>query len=84
MLSEDYDDYFIPENKWEMNTIQFPRLLAEIRAIGLTKLQYADLEESMDCSRNSLDELFERAEAEWNLLKEPPVKKKRIIPTRKK
>lgn len=44
------------------NDIQFPRLLAEIRAVGLTPEQYRDLQVSMDLSRDDIDELLYRAE----------------------
>ena len=55
---------------WNNNAVQFPRLLAELRAFGLTKQQYAFLHESMDLSTDEIDELFERAESEWQRIKE--------------
>ena len=54
---------------WGDNKIQFPRLLAEIRAIGLTNTQYKELAESMDISQLDVDELLERAESEWEEIK---------------
>jgi len=50
---------------WERGEVQFPRLLAEIRAIGLTAEQYKQLGEAMDLERELIDELLERAEAQW-------------------
>lgn len=50
---------------WKNDKIQFPRLLTEIRAIGLTSTQYGELHESMDLSRDEIDEILERAEKEW-------------------
>lgn len=56
---------------WDHNSTQFPRLLAELRAYGLTESQYTALEDAMDLGREDIDELFERAEDEWNELKAP-------------
>lgn len=50
---------------WERDSIQFPRLLAEIRAAGLTRNQYHELEASMDLTREEIDQLLERAETAW-------------------
>lgn len=53
-------------NLWKNNRVQFARLLSEIRAIGLTREQYDQLMESMDLpEREYIDEIFERAEIEW-------------------
>lgn len=52
------------------DSIQFPRLLAEIRACGLTKEQYQFLKESMDLNRNEIDELLQRAEVAWGGIKQ--------------
>lgn len=54
---------------WERNDVQFPRLLAEIRAIGLTPTQYRDLQDSTDLTISEIDALLERAEAAWQLSK---------------
>lgn len=51
--------------QWQSNRIQFPRLLAEIRAVGLTETQYSDLQASMDLTREEIDLLLERAEDVW-------------------
>jgi hypothetical protein len=56
--------------KWKNNKIQFPRLLAEIRAIGLTVDQLHQLVMNMDLSVDEIYELLERAETEWQKIKE--------------
>jgi hypothetical protein len=55
---------------WEMNSVQFPRLLAEIYAMGLSEDQYDFLEESMDLVAYEIDSLFERADNEWQAIKD--------------
>jgi len=55
---------------WKRNDIQFPRLLAEIFAIGLEPWQIKDLKESMDLTADQISELFQRAEKEWEKIKE--------------
>lgn len=57
-------------SRWEDNGIQFPRLLAEIRAAGLTAGQYALLKESMDLSKKEIDSVLERAEKAWESIKD--------------
>jgi hypothetical protein len=54
---------------WERNNVQFPRLLAEIYAIGLTPAQYKSLVASMDLHQSFIDELLKRAEDEWQRFK---------------
>jgi hypothetical protein len=60
------------DEKWADDSIQFPRLLAELRAFGLTKQQYGFLMEAMDLTVDQIDEVFERAEQEWQRIKAPP------------
>ncbi len=55
---------------WEFDSAQFPRLLAEIAAVGLTKQQFDQLCDSMDLEPLQVASLFERAEAEWESMKE--------------
>jgi hypothetical protein len=55
--------------RWLDNGIQFPRLLAEISAAGLTEWQYRFLEVSMDLRRQEIDQLLDRAEMEWQRIK---------------
>ena len=54
---------------WERDDIQFPRLLAEISAVGLSEGTWDDLLESMDLKSDDLEELFDRAERRWDYLK---------------
>lgn len=55
--------------RWGLNGFQFPRLLAEIRAVGLTKGQYKSLMSSMGLAKEEIDSLLERAENSWEDLK---------------
>lgn len=55
---------------WARDSIQFPRLLAEINAVGLTKKQRADLCTSMDVTDAEITELLNRAEREWEKQKD--------------
>lgn len=57
-------------NAWEADEIQFPRLLAEIWAAGLTREQYEALRKSMDLNTEDIDELLQRAEKAWETIKE--------------
>lgn len=54
---------------WENNNVQFPRLLAEILAIGLTPRQFADLSKSMDLNSEDIKALLYRAEKRWEAIK---------------
>jgi len=56
---------------WDSDPVQFARFLAELRAIALTESQYAELESATDCTREDIDEIFERAESAWQRFKEP-------------
>lgn len=57
-------------NPWQENEIQFPRLIAEIQATGIiNNPTRALLLESMDLEAHELDELFLRAEEEWEHIK---------------
>lgn len=58
------------QSNWERNDIQFPRLLAEIRAVGLTAQQLHDLKVSMDCTTEDICEILERAEETFEVVKE--------------
>lgn len=57
------------KDAWFDDSIQFPRLLAEIRAVGLTSQQYADLARSMDLSKNQIDAVLARAEVAFEQIK---------------
>lgn len=55
---------------WLDNDIQFPRLLAEIRATwDVTPEQYRALADSMDLDPERIDELFDRAQDAWERIK---------------
>lgn len=62
---------------WQDNSIQFPRLIAELEACGaFTPQVLRDLAESMDLSQTELSELVTRAQAVWESKKQqhcPPV-----------
>ena len=54
---------------WESNAIHFPRLLAELNAVGLTRIQLRKLVASMDITQEEVMELMARAESAWEGLK---------------
>jgi hypothetical protein len=53
---------------WDRNELQFPRLLAEINATQ-DKLDMPALAAEMDLTVEQVNELFDRAEAEWQRIK---------------
>lgn len=57
-------------DNWQNNHIQFPRLIAEIYAMGMPEELWDDLLETMDLESEELNELFLRAQKEWEILKE--------------
>lgn len=60
----------IQNPKWLDNSIQFPRLLAEIAAVvGFTDEQKDELCTSMDLNWSEIDELLERAVVEFDEIK---------------
>jgi hypothetical protein len=58
---------------WANDTIQFPRVLAEIHAIGLTDGQMRQLEDGMDCSEFDIGEILNRATEKFDEIKEMTV-----------
>jgi hypothetical protein len=57
--------------RWGDDNIQFPRLLSEIcSTVSFTRKQWRELCESMDCSRDEIEELLDRAHAAWDRIKE--------------
>lgn len=54
---------------WKDNSIQFPRLLAEIGSLIDSGQLWEELKESMDINDIELNELFDRAEIEWQKIK---------------
>lgn len=57
-----------PQANWENNAIQFPRLLAEIWET--CDFNMDALRESMDCTSDQISDIFERAQAVWDAIKE--------------
>ena len=52
---------------WKDNSIQFPRLIAEIIAnVNINEMEMRSLRESMDLSQAEVNELFDRAQEEWD------------------
>ena len=56
-------------SNWENNSIQFPRLLAEIQQVGLTDEQYRKLELEMDLRPKDIDWIFGQAIEAWDEIK---------------
>ena len=54
---------------WDDNSIQFPRLISEIMACGVTEELWDDLLTAMDLESDDLAELFDRAQMEWEEIK---------------
>lgn len=54
---------------WLDDSIQFPRLLAEVYALGLDEKQINRLCASMDLLPGDIFNLFERAENNWEEIK---------------
>lgn len=65
------DQALLRQMLWADNNVQFPRLLAEIYEGGCISPQgWKTLQASMDLGQAELDELFLRAETEWEEIKE--------------
>jgi hypothetical protein len=61
---------------WEHDSVQFPRLISEIMASGVSEGLWDDLLTSMDLESDQLSELFDRAQEHWEAIKNmhcPPV-----------
>ena len=54
---------------WNDSSIQFPRFIAEINAIGLTDEQIRGICESIEITENDISDLFERANNCWEVAK---------------
>lgn len=63
-------DMFEKMTNWDRDDYQFPRLLAEISAVGLTNEQFEGLAASMDLPIANVNELFDRADVAWERVKE--------------
>lgn len=66
-----FDPKATPAQRWDDDELQFMRLLGEFAQVteGLTRNQYADLEASMDLTREEIDEIIERASDAWDRYK---------------
>lgn len=59
-----------PNKNWKNNAIQFPRLIAELEAIGVfTHKTLRDLERETDLTEKEIYDLIDRAQEEWNKIK---------------
>jgi|TARA_Y100000034_G_C6835167_1_gene377329 plasmid maintenance system antidote protein VapI len=55
---------------WEDNSIQFPRLIAEINAcVDISPENWRELQESMDLTEDEIIQLFDRAHDKWEKIK---------------
>lgn len=56
---------------WDDNSIQFPRLICEINAcVDIRGKDWQTLCESMDLQEEDVEELFDRANDEWEKIKQ--------------
>ena len=56
-------------NTWNDDAIQFPRLLAEIHSIGLSKEQIDLLAAAMDLDQSNIYDLLDRATEAFDAIK---------------
>jgi len=54
---------------WDRNDLQFPRLPSELVAADVGHAAWAEVCDSMDIDFKNLNELLERAQKEWELIK---------------
>ncbi len=57
-------------NFWNDDRLQFPRLLSEIHAAGMTLGKVEEIRKSMDLPMSQFWELFDRAHKKWEDIKE--------------
>jgi hypothetical protein len=63
-------DDVMTADKWEDDSIQFPRLIAEIQScVAINDADWETMLESMDLTNDQLVELFDRADAAWERIK---------------
>jgi len=56
--------------KWNDNSIQFPRLICELRAnVAINEHDWQMLADSMDLKPSDIISLFDRADDEWEKIK---------------
>lgn len=59
-----------PNTNWHNNAIQFPRLIAELEAVGAFTPQVSEaLCVEMDLTMDELDEIVFRAQQKWDSIK---------------
>jgi len=59
------------KNKWNDNSVQFPRLISEIfSTVNISDESMDGLCESMDLTESEVQEIVDRAHAEWEIIKE--------------
>lgn len=60
-----------PEENWKNDSIQFPRLIAELQAVGVfNNTVIADLKEAMDLTESEIQDLIDRACEQWDEIKQ--------------
>lgn len=60
-----------PRDNWASDTLQFPRFIEEAQAAGaFTKRVIADMSDSMDLSKQDIQELLDRAADTWEIIKQ--------------
>jgi len=58
------------QHPWQDNAIQFPRLIAELEAVGAFTYEVVqDLQTSMDLDEQDIMDLLDRAQSEWDDIK---------------
>lgn len=55
---------------WGRDDVQFPRLISELKAVGLTEEQMKALAASMDLDRCHIHEILDRGEEVFEAIKE--------------
>lgn len=69
---QDMTEEELENKRWLDDSIQFPRLLAEINATQI--INYGTLEMSTDLTAEEIDQLFNRAEKKWQDIKDSMTK----------
>ena len=62
-----------PDENWSNNSIQFPRLIAEMEACGFFSQQHELLSflcHSMDLDLVQIQEIIDRAQQQWEAIKQ--------------
>lgn len=62
-----------PDDNWKNDSIQFPRLIAEMEAAGFFTQQHELLSllcQSMDLDLHQIHEIVDRAQQQWDAIKQ--------------